>query len=234
MGAMIKGKRTKSRLREYLEIIVVSLLLAVLIRAYIICGYKVPSGSMEDTLLVGDHFLACRFLYSFTDPKPGDIIVFQYPLDESRDFVKRVVAVEGQMVEIRDKMVLVDGEPVPLPAGGKHIDARTYSGVISARDNYGPARVPPDHVFVMGDNRDNSRDSRYWGFLNRHFIKGKALVLYWSWKRLPGDPQLAELDAPLIDSIPRLCFSVLKVIVFDLSCLPWRVRWNRIGRLIRA
>jgi signal peptidase I len=233
-AAMARGKRAKSKLREYLEIIVVSLLLAMLIRTYIICGYRVPSGSMEDTLLVGDNFLACRFLYRFTDPKPGDVIVFQYPLDESRDFVKRVVAVEGQTVEIRDKMVLVDGAPVPMPAEGKHIDTRNYSGAMSTRDNYGPTRVPPDHVFVMGDNRDNSHDSRYWGFLNRRFIKGKALVLDWSWKRLPGDPELADLKEPIIESIPRLCFSFFNVFVFEISRIPWRVRWNRIGRLIRA
>jgi signal peptidase I len=231
---MARGRAPKSRLREYLELIVVSLVLALLIRAYVVCGYKVPSGSMENTLLVGDHFLACRFLYRFTEPKPGDIIVFEYPLDTSRDFVKRVMAVGGQTVEIRDKAVYVDGQPVPEPAAGKHIDSRVYSNAISTRDNYGPITVPPDHVFVLGDNRDNSRDSRYWGFLNKRYIKGKAFVLYWSWNRMPGDPELKELTDPLLQSLPGVILSAMEVLSFEIFHFPWRVRWNRIGRLISA
>jgi signal peptidase I len=213
---------------------VVSLLLAVLIRTYLICSYKVPSGSMEDTLLVGDHFLACRFLYRFTDPKPGDVIVFQFPLDTDRDFVKRVVAVEGQTVEIRDKTVLVDGTPAAWPKRAKHIDSRIYSSGMSTRDNFGPLMVPTGHVFVMGDNRDNSRDSRYWGFLDTRLIKGKALLLYWSWKRLPGDPQLASLDGPFLKSLSQVGRSLIRVLMFEVSNFPWRVRWNRLGRLIES
>jgi signal peptidase I len=231
---MIQRRRSRSRLREYLEIILVSLLLAIFIRTYIVCGYKVPTGSMEDTLLVGDHFLACRFLYRLTDPKPGDVIVFQYPLDTDRDFVKRIVAVGGQTVEIRDKQVLVDGVPTAWPAEAKHIDPRIYSRGISTRDNFGPVTVPPDHVFVLGDNRDNSRDSRYWGFLNERLIKGKAFLLYWSWNRMQGDPELARWDGPLLESLPRVSRSLLQVLAFQVSNFPRRVRWNRIGRLIAA
>ena len=231
MGRM---KTSRSRLREYIEIIVVSFLMAVLVRNYVICGYKVPSGSMEDTLLVGDHFLACRFYYRFAEPKPGDVIVFQYPLDTDRDFVKRVVAVGGQTIEIRDKQVLVDGFPIQRPDDAKHVDERIYRQGISTRDNYGPMSVPPGYVFVLGDNRDNSRDSRYWGLLDQRLIKGKAFLLYWSWKRMRDDPQLVQLEDPVLRSLPRVALSIFRVIVFEITHIPWRVRWNRVGRLITA
>ena len=231
---MVWKRRPRSRLREYIEVVVVSVLLAVLVRMFVVCGYKVPSGSMEDTLLVGDHFLACRFYYRLTDPKPGDVIVFQYPLDTERDFVKRVVAVGGQTVEIRDKQLLVDGTPAEPPAEAKHIDSRTYRQGMSTRDNFGPVTVPPGHVFVLGDNRDNSRDSRYWGSLDRRLIKGKAFLLYWSWQGMRGDPHLAQLEEPILKSLPRLVLSIFRVLVFEISHIPWRVRWNRVGRLITA
>jgi signal peptidase I len=227
-------RKPRSRLRETIEVIAVSFLLAMLVRTYVICGYKVPSGSMEDTLLVGDHFLACRFYYRFADPEPGDVIVFQYPLDTDRDFVKRVVAVGGQTVEIRDKQVLVDGCHMSRPGDAKHIDARIYRRGMSTRDNFGPLAVPPGYVFVMGDNRDNSRDSRYWGMLDQRLIKGKAFLLYWSWKRMRGDPQLARLEQPVLESLPRMALSIFRVLVFEVTHIPWRVRWNRIGRLITA
>jgi signal peptidase I len=227
-------RRSRSRLRETIEVIAVSFLLAVLVRTYVVCGYKVPSGSMEDTLLVGDHFLACRFYYRITDPKPGDVIVFQYPLDTGRDFVKRVAAVGGQTIEIRDKQVLIDGVLAPHPGEAKHIDSRIYRRGISTRDNLGPLTVPPGYVFVLGDNRDNSQDSRYWGLLDRRLIKGKAFLLYWSWEGMRGDPQLAQLEDPILVSLPRTVLSLFRVLVFEVSHIPWRVRWNRVGRLITA
>jgi signal peptidase I len=231
---MARRDVSRSKLREYVELIVISVLLAVLIRTYVVCGYRIPSGSMEDTLLVGDHFLACRFLYRFSEPRIGDIIVFQYPLDTSRDFVKRIVAVEGQTVEIRDKVVYVDGEPVPAPVEGKHVDDRIYSDAISTRDNLTPRKVPREHVFVLGDNRDNSRDSRYWGFLNKRYIKGKAFLLYWSWKDMPNDPELRTLQDPVWKSLPWVFYSAVEVLTFQITNFPWRVRWDRVGRLIRA
>jgi signal peptidase I len=229
---MARAKRKKSKFREYLEIIVISVVLALIVRTYVVQAFRIPSGSMEDTLLVGDFLLVSKFIYYFTDPEPDDVIVFRYPLDPKRDFIKRCVAVEGQTVEIRDKVLLVDGQAVSAPLQGKFVDSRIFPASANARDNYGPVKVPADHVFVLGDNRDNSRDSRYWGFLNEKLIKGKAFVLYWSWHKEPGDPELSKLDGPVLLSLPRFMFSLVKVFVFDLVHVPWRVRWTRIGDLI--
>jgi len=231
---MAREQREKSKLREWIEVIIISVVLAVIIKTYIVGSFKIPSGSMEDTLLVGDHFLASRFIYRFTDPNPGDVIVFRYPLDPRRDFVKRCVAVEGQTVQIKDKVLYVDGQRIDDPPESKFIDPRVYSTGFSTRDNFGPQKVPVGHLFVLGDNRDNSRDSRYWGFLDESLVKGKAFMLYWSWKRLPGDPQLASWEGPIYTALPKFVFSFFKVLVFDIIHLPWRVRWSRIGDIIRA
>ncbi len=230
---MARKRRRKSKLREYIEVIVISVILALIVRTYIVQAFRIPSGSMEDTLLVGDFLLVSKFIYRFTDPKPGHIVVFKYPLDPRRDFIKRCVATEGQTVQIVDKTLYVNGKPVPNPPLSKFIDPRTYAAGFSARDNYGPVKVPVGHIFVMGDNRDNSRDSRYWGFLNEKLIKGKAFIIYWSWTSLPGDPQLAQLKGPLLLVLPKLVFSFVKKLAFNIVHAPWRVRWNRITHLIR-
>jgi len=191
-------EKGKSVVREYAEAIVVAVALALVIRAFVVQAFRIPSGSMEDTLLVGDFLLANKFIYGpkipFTDirlpglrkPRPGDIIIFKYPRNPKKDFIKRVIAVEGQMVEIRDKVVYVDGKEIPMPPKGKHVDRRILPGDMSTRDNFGPVRVPKNKLFVMGDNRDNSQDSRYWGWVPMENIKGEAMILYWSWdKRVP-------------------------------------------------
>lgn len=229
---MAKARRKKSKLREYVEVIVISAALALIVRTYIVQAFRIPSGSMEDTLLVGDFLLVSKFIYRFTDPKPGDVVVFKYPMDPSRDFIKRCVAVEGQTVQIVDKKLYVDGKLVPNPALSKFIDPKIYAAELGARDNYGPVKVPVGHLFVMGDNRDNSRDSRYWGFLNKRLIKGKAFILYWSWKRLSGDPELAKWEEPFYLALPKFVFSFVRVMAFDIVHSPWRVRWSRIGDLI--
>ena len=229
---MAQRRRKKSKLREYVEVIVISVVLAFIVRTYIVQAFRIPSGSMEDTLLVGDFLLVSKFLYRFTDPKPGDIIVFRYPLDPQRDFIKRCVAVGGQTVQIVNKVLYVDGKPVPNPLQGKFIDPKTYAAGFSTRDNFGPVKVPVGYLFMMGDNRDNSRDSRYWGFLNERLIKGKAFILYFSWEQLPGDPELAKWEGPFFLTLPKFLFSFIKVLAFDIVRVPWRVRWNRIGDLI--
>ena len=229
---MARKSREKSKLREYFEVIVISIGLALLVRTFIVGVFRIPTGSMEDTLLVGDFFLANRFIYRFTDPKPGDVIVFKYPLDPRSDFVKRCVAVESQTVQIKDKVLYVDGKRIENPCQSKFIDPRIYQADLSTRDNFGPVRVPAGHLFMMGDNRDNSRDSRYWGFLDKRLIKGRAFMLYFSWEQLSGDPKLARLEGPFLLALPKFVFSFVKVLAFDIVRVPWRVRWSRIGNLV--
>jgi len=229
---MARAMRKKSKFREYVEVIVISVVLALIVRTYIVQAFRIPSGSMEDTLLVGDFLLVSKFIYRFTDPKPGDIIVFKYPQDLKRDFIKRCVAIEGQTVQIIDKVLYIDGKSVANPPQSKFVDPKTYASDLSTRDNLGPVKVPPGHLFMMGDNRDNSRDSRYWGFLDKRLIKGKAFILYWSWKRLPGDPELSKWEGAIFRALPRFVFSFFRVLVFDIVRSPWRIRWNRIGHLI--
>jgi signal peptidase I len=185
-------RRRKSIVHEYAEAILLAFLLTFVLRSFVIQAFRIPTGSMEDTLLIGDFLFVNKFLYGaevpFTKihlpairpPQPGDIIVFRYPRDPSKDFIKRCVAVEGQVVEIRDKRVFVDGVLREEPFT-KFTDRSVRRSHGDPRDNFGPEQVPPGHLFMMGDNRDNSSDSRYWGFLDRHLIKGKAMFIYWSW-----------------------------------------------------
>ncbi|MBI4688775.1 MAG: signal peptidase I [Nitrospirae bacterium] len=185
-------KNKKKIIWEYVEAIVTALVLALLIRAYVVQAFKIPSGSMIPTLLIGDHILVNRFIYGtkipfsdkrilkFKKPEKGDIIVFKYPEDPSRDFIKRVVAVEGDVIESRNKKIYVNSKPASEPYA-QHTDNSVRPGGIEPRDNFGPLIVPRDKFFVMGDNRDQSYDSRYWGYVDIKDIKGKSLILYWSW-----------------------------------------------------
>ncbi len=212
VAAAPTARRAKSTLREYTEAILLALVLTFILRSFVIQAFRIPTGSMEDTLLVGDFLFVNKFLYGarvpFTDihmpavrsPQPGDIIVFRYPRDPSKDFIKRCVAVEGQVVEIREKRLYVDGVLQDEPFT-KHTDPTVRQGRNDPRDNFGPERVPPGHLFMMGDNRDNSSDSRYWGFLNHDLIKGKAMFIYWSW-----DPQhkLGFIPTPRLGRIGDL------------------------------
>ncbi len=206
---------TKFR-KEWIEPIVIALILVFVIKTFIVQNFKIPSSSMEDTLLVGDHLFASKFIYGakipFTslrlfkirDPKPGDIIVFKYPRDPSKDYIKRCIAVGGQTVEIRYKKVYVDGELIKTPEHAKFIDDNVLPKGMGPRDNYPLITVPPNNMFVMGDNRDNSNDSRYWDFVPYENLKGKALFVYWS----------INSDVPLYDLIHK-------------------IRWQRIFSLIK-
>ncbi len=185
-------KNKKRLLREYAEAIITALILALVIRAYVIQAFKIPSGSMLPTLLIGDHILVNKFIYGteipfsdkrvliFKKPERGDIIVFKYPENPQKDFIKRVIATEGDAIEERDKTVYVNGKASKEPYA-QHSDNNIRSGGNDPRDNFGPVTVPEGKVFVMGDNRDQSYDSRYWGFVDLKEIKGKALIIYWSW-----------------------------------------------------
>jgi len=189
--------KRKSQFREYAEALVVALLLALAIRTFVVQAFKIPSGSMLPTLQIGDHILVNKFLYGprleipltqvslgqlpgIRKPKPGDVVVFIWPKDRSKDFIKRVVATEGQTIEVRDRQVFIDGKAWDDPHATWVAQPRA-TGTGGAGDNYGPYTVPKDHVFVMGDNRDQSYDSRFWGPVPIADIKGQALVIYWSW-----------------------------------------------------
>jgi len=186
--------KQKSTAREYAEALGVALLLALLIRMFVVQAFKIPSGSMLPTLQIGDHILVNKFVYGariempltqislgqlpgLHPPKPGDVIVFIWPKDRSKDFIKRVIAVGGQTIEVRSKQVYINGKPWDDP----HATYTPPRGGAGSGENYGPYTVPAGTVFVMGDNRDQSYDSRFWGTVPLSDIKGKALIIYWSW-----------------------------------------------------
>ena len=160
----------------------VAILLALVIRTFVVQAFKIPSGSMLPTLQIGDHLLVNKFIYWFTDVQRGDIIVFKFPQDEGRDFIKRVIALPGDKVEVRGKQVYVNDKPVQ-ESYAVHLDPSMQENPHSPRDNFSPVQVPAGQLFMMGDNRDYSMDSRFWGFLEIKKIKGKAFIIYWSWDR---------------------------------------------------
>jgi signal peptidase I len=200
----------KSVVREYFESLVIAVVLALFIRTFVVQAFKIPTGSMEQNLLIGDHLLVNKFVFGpalgraetmllpMKDIRRLDVIVFKYPEDPERDFIKRVIGLPGETVELRNKRVYVNGQrleepyvyyledPPPLPEEmSLSNELLGMSG--DPRVHYGPVTVPTGHFFVMGDNRDNSQDSRYWGFLPRENIKGKALVIYWSYEAESGN-----------------------------------------------
>lgn len=199
---------TKSKIRECVEVILTAFFLYLIIQACLVQSFKIPSSSMEDTLLIGDFLLANKFIYGiripFTDfrlpelrePERGDVIIFKYPLDISKDFIKRVIGVPGDGIQIIDKQVYINGI-LYRNQNEIHKDQQILPAGSDERDNFGPILVPEDSYFVMGDNRDNSHDSRFWGFVNKSNLVGKAIIKYWSWDKK-----------------------------------EWDVRWERIGRII--
>ena len=205
--------------REYLEAILVALIIAVVLRTFVVQAYRIPSDSMSNSLEIGDYILVNKFACHFREPEPGDILVFEYPLNPTKDYVKRCVAVEGQMVEIRDKTVFVNNRPVIESPGIHHDDPSVIPADLGNRDNFGPVIVPPGCVFVLGDHRDDSHDSRVWGFLDKDLIHGKASVIYWSWA---PDPEAPKWESPYI--IP-----ILTIPFYNLMNFPDRVRWDRLG-----
>ncbi|MBI5100636.1 MAG: signal peptidase I [Nitrospirae bacterium] len=208
----MRKHRNKSTIRETIEAVVIAFLIALVIRTFLIQAFKIPSGSMLSTLQIGDHILVNKIVYGtpvdipFTDinlfrmpgfkaPQRGDIVVFKYPEDPKRDFIKRVIGVGGDVIESRDKVVYVNGKKLVEPYV-QHVDEKVKAGAGDQRDNFGPVTVPKDSVFVMGDNRDQSYDSRFWGFVQNTQIKGNAVVIYWSWD--------GERTLPRLNRIGRL------------------------------
>ncbi len=185
----------KSTVREYFESIVIAVILALFVRTWVVQAFKIPTGSMENNLLIGDHLLVNKFVFGPTasalerailpvrEISRGDIVVFKYPVEPERDFIKRVIGLPGDIVELRAKKVYINGQPLDEPYVHFLTPASEASEVTSldVRERYGPVTVGANQYFVMGDNRDNSQDSRYWGFLPREFVKGQALMIYWSY-----------------------------------------------------
>lgn len=210
------NRQKKSLVREYVEAIIIAVLLALFIRTFIVQAFKIPSGSMLPTLKVGDHLLVNKFSYGlkmpfvgtvlipWKEPERGDVVVFRFPKDRSVDYIKRVVGIPGDTVTIKNKRVFINGEAIADPHA-HYTSAMILDGKASPRDNFGPVTVPKGSIFVMGDNRDNSYDGRFWGFVDQRDVLGKAFILYWSW----------DLEKPL--------FSLDRVT---------SVRWSRIGNLI--
>ena len=190
------GARTKKKsgLRENIEAILVAIVLALFIRTFIIQAFKIPSGSMKQTLQIGDHILVNKFIYGIKmpflmttivpikNPERGDIVVFKFPEDPDKDFIKRVIGIAGDVVEGRDKHVYINHKRLNHDYG-IHTDSNIVSGGVQPRDNFGPVVVPENSLFVMGDNRDHSYDSRFWGFVDLQALRGKALIVYWSWDK---------------------------------------------------
>jgi len=228
----------KSTLREYFESIVIAVILALFVRTFVVQAFKIPTGSMENNLLIGDHLLVNKFVFGPTESavertilptgtvRRGDVVVFKFPVEPERDFIKRVIGLPGETLELRNKKVYVNGSPLEEPyvhfleppSGDPSMHEFTSSDL---RERYGPVVVPPNQYFVMGDNRDNSQDSRYWGFLPRDYIKGKALVIYWSYEAGREDYQ----DAGAAATIKGLA----SVFVHFFT----RTRWDRMLHQIR-
>ena len=192
-GHHVQEPYKKSTAREYFESICIAVILALFVRTFVVQAFKIPTGSMENNLLIGDHLLVNKFAYAPTmtrleerllpiDPiRRGDILVFKYPEDPERDFIKRVIGLPGETIELKAKKVYIDGTPLDEPYVQYLIPPSEEGEVdFDVRMQYGPVTVPDGYYFMMGDNRDNSQDSRYWGFLPRDYVKGKALFVYFS------------------------------------------------------
>jgi signal peptidase I len=228
----------KSVTREYYEAILVAFILALFVRTFIFENFKIPSGSMEDNLLIGDHLVVNKFIYSnnadsllhrlfpYRAPERGDVVVFKYPRDTRRDFIKRCVAIEGDVVEIRRKQLYLNGELQVEPMV-VHKDPRIFEDSASGRDdtrvrdNFGPFTVPPGTIFCLGDNRDRSLDSRFWGAVPLEHVKGRAVLIYWSYEAGPNDWQWRGLGHRL---------KQLAGVFFNFFT---KTRWEREFRLIR-
>ncbi len=212
---MSSSKSKKSTLREYAEAFAIAILLALFIRTFVVQAFKIPSGSMLPTLQIGDHLLVSKFIYgikvpfsgktllSFKSPQRGDVVVFKYPKDRSIDYIKRIIGISGDTLAIQNKQVYINNEPIEDPHA--HF---TSKSIITGnpRDNFSPVTIPAGKVFVMGDNRDNSHDSRFWGYVDQQDILGKAFIIYWSW----------DIDKPLL-SFERLA----------------SIRWGRLADVIQ-
>jgi signal peptidase I len=215
---LLNRKKPKPLWREYLEVILISLAAAIILRILVVSAYRVDSASMEDALLEGDYIFVNKLAYSYGDPEIGDIAIFRYPLDPTKDYIKRIIALPGQSVEIVDKVIYVDNQLAHIFPNAKNSDPKILAAQLSSRDNFGPIQVPVDEYFVLGDNRDVSQDSRYWGFVPASHLKGKAVFIYWSWESDPGAP---EWNFPYIHSAFHFTY-------YFVTGIFTQTRWERL------
>ena len=223
-----KVVRTKKEERAWRKApVVITVAVVGLMAALFLDGYRIPSRSMEDTLLYGDFLLIERISYgalvpfanirlpAVRDPRPGDVVVFRAP-DSNRLYVKRCVAVGGQRIEVRRKVLYVDGVRLQDPPFSKYLDPRVFEASQTPRDNMASIDIPDDHLFLVGDNRDNSRDSRHWGPLPNELAVGRALLVWWS-----SDPEVPDQgEGPRVSPF------------HSIRSLPWRIRWARLGEAV--
>jgi len=231
------GSQKKPIWREYGEALFIALILALVIRAFLVQAFSIPSGSMEPTLLIGDYLLVNKFVYGIRNPitnkvwipigkpKRGDVVVFIFPQDPTKDYIKRIIGLPGDKIQVTNKKVSINGkvyetpeavydDPIIIPPPQRPTD--------SARDNLGPVTVPANSYFVMGDNRDHSYDSRFWGFVPMNDFRGKAFIIYFSWQGPPGEPLILALWGGMQGLIHHLSW----------NSNDFRIRWDRITRLI--
>jgi signal peptidase I len=228
-------KPKKSTAREYLESFVVAFILALFVRTFVVQAFKIPSGSMEQNLLIGDHLLVNKCIFAPVAGaleravcptraiRRGDVVVFKYPKDPQKDYIKRVIGLPGETVEVRDRVVHVDGQALKEPyvhflgSSGRPDDQERALIGDDSRPTWGPQQVPPGQLFVMGDNRDNSLDSRFWGFLPEDQVKGRALIVYWSYEATRAEYNRDRFSDWLMDTVKA----------------PWHTRWRRFFHVIR-
>ena len=245
-----KSKRTSEKqvpggVWDNIKQILIAVVLALIIKTSVVEAYKIPTASMEDTLLIGDFLLANKFIYgaqvpltnwrlpAISDPERGDVIIFTFPGDGVTKYIKRCVGVPGDTIEVKNKELFVNGERFPDPPDAKFIDtSRNGQQIIqdrrmggqNSRDNFGPYVVPEDSYFMMGDNRDNSYDSRYWKCVHEDLIMGEAMVIHWSWNENSNPSPAVSVTDPL--SVPRL-------FIFNVVHFVEKVRWERLFSVVR-
>jgi signal peptidase I len=215
----------KSTIRDYFESIVITAIIALFATTFVVQAFKIPTGSMESNLLIGDHLLVNKFIYGLHDGilgkilpyrelQRGDVIVFKYPKSPDTDYVKRLIGLPGETVEMKGRTVLINGKPLEEKYT-QYIDPE------SIYSHYGPYEVPQDQYFAMGDNRDNSLDSRWWGFVPRDHIVGKALLIYWSFET----PRDEYLQTGFRDRLSQIRDVALNFFT--------KTRWDRTFKVIR-
>ena len=227
----------KSTVREYFESILIAVILALFVRTFVLQAFKIPTGSMENNLLIGDHLLVNKFVYAPTASsverallpigtiKRGDVLVFKSPVEPERDLIKRVIGLPGDRLEQKEKKVYINGKPLDEPYVHFLEEPRRNSDLSEGtgsdvRENYGPVTVPPNQYFMMGDNRDNSADSRYWGFMPADYVKGKAVLIYWSYESEREDYEDESAGA------------TLKGLASVFMHFFTKTRWDRLGHFI--